>query len=300
MGLFGKKKTASAIVGLYGKHPSADDFLRQSAGSAIVRALDEWLSNALAAAARLIPGWEDVYPEAAPVSFLFTAPDPKASALLLGTLAPSTDRIGRQYPLILFAELEHELLARDFAWAPVCRFQEELAAFHRRRHGLGREALLDAVRWLTPPDPEDLAEARRGHEDYLERTTCGEALGQIFGAEADAGEAALRGFQHVCRSVSPGSSLGYGVRCPAGSLQVVALWLHLLQTLTRGRMLPNAIWTDDVLLLYFGKLPGKALTALWHAGWQDDSVYDLATARDRGGPPLPREQSLRALLASLS
>jgi type VI secretion system protein ImpM len=309
MGLFGKKKK-SASVGLYGKHPSADDFLRLNASGAEVRWLDEWLSGALPAAERLVPEWESVYARFPSVSFICGGAG-KSTTYLLGAMAPSTDRIGRQYPLILFAEVDETAILDGYPGVPHERFLEEAEALIARRDRLSRDGLLEAVEALTPPDDGSLQSAMRRHRDFLEETNGDDALAAMFARAGDVAQAehALGILREACRSISPRDPLpGFGVRCPIGErtgserTQHAALWLEVLQRLLSVRLVPNALWSGGVMLAYFGRLPAKALTALWHTGWQDDTLYDLGKERNDklrlSG--LPLDTPLPALLGALS
>jgi type VI secretion system protein ImpM len=301
MGLFGKKKK-TAVVGLYGKHPAADDFLRLNASSPEIRALDEWLSGALAAAGRLVPDWETAYGGFASIFFICGSGGVKGASCLLGALAPSTDRIGRQYPLVLFASLDESLVAKDFSAAPYSSFLEEVEALLGRRTRLGRDSLFDAVGSLRPPDEAALADAQRAHGEYLDGTTCSDAFRLMF-ADAGQEERALGIVREACGYVTPGHPPpGFGVRFPLGARRVdnAALWLGVLQQLLPQGFVPNALWSGSTMLTYFSRLPAKALTALWHTGWKDDSLYDLATeSSDRARLPIPAAQPLRALLTAI-
>jgi len=301
MGLFGKK-VKSATVGLYGKHPAADDFLRRNAGTPMVRSLDEWLSNALAAAQRLVPDWETTYARCPSLSFVYGAADAKGGTALVGTLSPSTDRIGRQYPLILFAEVDAEMLAQSYPVLPCSRFLEELERMQAGRSRYTRESLVQALERLAPPDAAALKDAALRLERFTEDTTCADAFRGMFDDEGQE-ETAVGALQDVCRAAGPGRPPGFGLRFPLGESRsgTASLWLELTRSMLRERLLPSALWSDRALLLYFAKLPAKALTALWRPGWQDDSVFDMSTARSERGVrrPLQLDRPLRTLWQSL-
>jgi type VI secretion system protein ImpM len=309
MGLFGKKKK-SASVGMYGKHPMADDFLRLNASSAEVRGLDEWLSGALPAAGRLVPDWENTYASFPTVCFVCGGTS-KSSTYLVGALAPSTDRIGRQYPLILFAEVDEASLVNGYPAVPYARFLEEAEALLTRRGRLSRDSLLQAACALAPPDGSSLQSATGRHQQFLEGTSGADALAAMFahlGDGVDQARHALGILREACRSISPKQPLpGFGVRCPIGERtgserrQHAALWLAVLQRLLPVRLVPNVLWSGNVLLAYFGRLPAKALTALWHTGWQDDTLYDLGKERNdkQRLSDLPLDAPLSTLLGLL-
>jgi type VI secretion system ImpM family protein len=308
MGLFGfgkKRPRSETVVGLYGKHRSAADFLRHNAGSAEVRALDEWLSGALPAAARLVPEWETTYETAPPVHFLLPAAD--GGRLLVGGLAPSADRSGRLYPLIVFAELDAAQLADRYPSFPLSRFLGEVGALLARRGRLARESLLAAVQDLRPPDAASLADADAQRAAFLDGTTAEQAFGAMF-AQAPATDGVSRAvatLREACGDVAPGRPRpGFGVRCPLGGASAkhashVTVWLALAERLLPRATLPSALWSEGSLLLYFGRLPAKALAVLWHPEFQDDSLYDLLRPTSAEGEKLPLGEPLRGLLAAV-
>jgi type VI secretion system protein ImpM len=296
MGLFGRKKR-SETVGLYGKHPDADDFLRLNAGSPELRALDEWLSGALAASERLIADWEAIYPEAPTVSFIFDWGESKDTCLL-GTLAPSSDRAGRRFPLVLFAEVDLGLLAQEFPQVPSLSFITQAQAIHARQQGLGREQLMEAARALGPPAAATFASARQRQEEYLDTTT----LQQAFGNTGGDGwlDHAINELQQVCSEVGPDRPLPrFGVRIPLGNPPAAqaGLWLGLIQQMCPARIVPNALWSESCMVVHFSRPSSKALVALWQEGWQDDTLLDLAQSPQPAPSRLPPDRPLRALFA---
>lgn len=298
MGLFGRKKKSEA-VGLYGKHPDADDFLRLNAGSPELRALDEWLSGALATAERQIAGWDATFSAAPAVSFIFDWGESKDTCLL-GTLAPSKDRIGRRFPLVLFAEADLALLTQEFPQVPGLSFIAQASEIHARQQSLGREELMEAAQALAPPVAAAFASARQRQEEYLDTTT----LQQAFGNAGDGGwlEHAVHELGQVCREVSPDRPLPrYGVRIPLGHRPAAqaGLWLGLIQQMCTARIVPNALWSERCLVVHFSRPSSKALVALWQEGWQDDTLLDLAQTRQSSPSRLPPDGPLRALFAAV-
>jgi type VI secretion system protein ImpM len=92
-------------VGLFGKLPARGDFLRRGLPAGLTAPLDAWLQAALAASrAALGEGWPALWLESPIWRFAAAAgvcgPVPAA-----GILLPSTDRVGRCFPLVLAAPL---------------------------------------------------------------------------------------------------------------------------------------------------------------------------------------------------
>lgn len=297
------RDTESATVGLYGKHPTAADFLRLNAGSVEVRHLDEWLSGALAAAQRLMPNWETVYPSSSPISFISSQGE-SSGRCLVGLLVSSKDTSGRQYPLVLFSEVDDSLLVETYPALPCHRFFLDMERLLERRKRINHDKLLAAVQELQPPVADSLVFAQQELERFLERTSCGSTFETMFGGDGavEQGAVGLRTLQEFCQSLWPGRPLpNWGVRCPLGEFPAgtAALWLSLVKQWLPQPLIPNAIWSRNTLLIYFNRLSTKALTALWHIGWHDDSLCNLATTRGEGTSP-PRidpEQPLCTLLS---
>ncbi|MEO8153487.1 MAG: type VI secretion system-associated protein TagF [Rhizobacter sp.] len=93
--------TAQALY--FGKLPSRGDFVRSSAGSALIHSIDQWMSQTmelLAEEAR----WKIVYDAAAPVHFAILGA--QSNAGLVGHMAASQDASGRRFPFVMAASFE--------------------------------------------------------------------------------------------------------------------------------------------------------------------------------------------------
>lgn len=80
---------------LFGKLPAHGDFIARGLSDADVERLDDFLSASLSAAAT-IDGFEDLYAAAPAWRFVKTI----AGKAVCGVLAPSVDRVGRQFPIL--------------------------------------------------------------------------------------------------------------------------------------------------------------------------------------------------------
>ena len=89
-------------LAVYGKHPAKGDFLEYGLPTALKPAIEAWLDTALAdAKASLGADWQAVWPAAQMLRFwlgegIWGAP-------VAGVMAPSHDRVGRRFPLVLLA-----------------------------------------------------------------------------------------------------------------------------------------------------------------------------------------------------
>lgn len=97
--------TAATAVGLFGKLPSAGDFVTRSLPSTFVAPWDDWLQRSLVASrADLGAGWTDIYLRS-PIWRFALQPQLCGSQAWAGVMMPSVDRAGRYFPLTLTAPI---------------------------------------------------------------------------------------------------------------------------------------------------------------------------------------------------
>jgi len=288
MGIFGGRKTnkarkaAPATIGLFGKHPSAGDFLRVNASSTEVRAFDQWLSGSISRAERSFDEWKEIYQRATASSFLFhahwQADNPRC---LLGTLVPSRDQAGRLFPLALFAEIDARTVDVRYPALPHHPFLQDLRSMLGRRERLTQDELASSVQRVRVPDDGGMQRAYDQHADHLERSTLGSALAPIFdGAPSGLRERALSLLRSACGPArDPRNLPRYGLRCPLGrgGPSAAALWLELFRASIGTPIMPNVLWNDEAVVIFFSRLSSKALMALWLPSWQDDNIFDIAS-----------------------
>lgn len=82
----------------FGKVPSRGDFVRSSAGSALIHSLDRWMSQTMEMISSDVR-WKHVYDSAHPVSFAILGAHSPVG--LMGHLLASQDASGRRFPFVL-------------------------------------------------------------------------------------------------------------------------------------------------------------------------------------------------------
>jgi len=87
----------------FGKLPSRGDFVRSSAGSALIHSIDQWMSQTMELLAEEVR-WKIVYDAAAPVHFAILGA--QSNAGLVGHMAASQDASGRRFPFVMAASFE--------------------------------------------------------------------------------------------------------------------------------------------------------------------------------------------------
>jgi len=99
-------------VGYFGKLPTRGDFVRASASPALLKVLDDWLSEAMdlmSANAR----WKLAYDAAAPLHFAFVGP--RRRHAIGGHIVASSDESSRRYPFLMACAME---IAEPAAFLP--------------------------------------------------------------------------------------------------------------------------------------------------------------------------------------
>ncbi len=114
-------------VGLLGKMPLHGDFVRHNVAGDAWRTLDEWVQHGLYHAQQ-DPAYEYSTEAWGGYAFLFT-PHQGATALV-GYLHPSTDTIGRQFPLIVAVEMDRG----ELSWDRLIELPHRFDLFLRRAH----------------------------------------------------------------------------------------------------------------------------------------------------------------------
>ena len=96
-------------IGFFGKLPSHGDFLRRNVSDSCVEHWDPWLQASLAASRQaLTERWLDLY-LTAPMWRFFAPPGLIDAQAITGVLFPSVDRVGRYFPLTVFARLAEDV-----------------------------------------------------------------------------------------------------------------------------------------------------------------------------------------------
>jgi type VI secretion system protein ImpM len=104
--------TTPVSVGYFGKLPSRGDFVRGSASPALLKVLDDWLSEAMdlmSTNAR----WKLAYDAAAPLHFAFVGP--RRRHAIGGHIVASSDESSRRYPFLMASAME---IAEPAAFLP--------------------------------------------------------------------------------------------------------------------------------------------------------------------------------------
>lgn len=285
-------------AGLFGKIPAHGDFVRVRAADAVARALVLWLEEGSEAAKRSgPPGGSE------PVRFLFRPPG--AAHALVGLLVASADKVGRRFPLALFAEVHGAELASTFPILPrvVAVFLDAATSLAAEASTLAAPEIAARVQRLPLPGPTEIAAATA--EARVRATESGrDLLARLFGDAANGQRLyALHCFRTACRAVRGGEPtrdatvLDCPVRCDLDQW----VWLELARRGLGWQVPPSFFWAEPPqsrLLLSLGPAPASVFGALWRAGASGPRIWSLWTERQEAITSAQRtlgDRTVRAL-----
>jgi type VI secretion system protein ImpM len=273
--------TQAPHIGLLGKAPRHAEFVRHNAASPLARYLFRWMEEGTGR----LHGARSALPTAA-ASFVFTAPG--ESSVLVGVLAPSTDSLGRAFPLAVFQEVPAVTVVARYALLP-----EMFQPFLRASAELLREAasldvpqLQERAAKLPAARPGDLRVAERLREALLSEKRCAELLQHVNGDLPPEGRYyALHTFLTACtgeRHREQGLA-SVTLDCPFPSHMGPVAWLELASRLLRWSSLPPTFfWSDGEqprLLLCLGAAPPTLLLHLAQPARTSTQLWPLRTER---------------------
>jgi len=310
---------ANPRIGVFGKLPSAGDFVQHNAAHPAARELQHWLVGEienLAAKRKQAP----------PVPVKFLVRDASGSTACIGVFAPSRDRVGREFPLAVFATIDMPVACHRFPSLPTA-YAQFLDAAAKLVHdatpmGLDLTGVILRGDTLPLPGPQDLEEARTWARQALDVTGGQTILEALFGPIT--GGVALHGvhmFTTACAHLHGGDpgQAGIVLDCPMSDDVQLVFWLRLAYELLAWRRAPPSLfWTGPegpntrLLvslgapasgLLHFLADPTVAAEKLWPMRTQNPNVIDgarrgLSPGRLRalGQPPPTAAELLAAIV----
>jgi type VI secretion system protein ImpM len=221
-------------VGFYGKLPLLGDFVGRRVPVTIIEVWDAWMQSALSASREAGgEGWLDMY-LTAPMWRFFAQAGTLHEQAIAGVVFPSVDRVGRCFPLTVFARLPGT--AEGLVVATNCSdwFErvEDLVLAQFDEASLDLEGFDAALLALTPRLEACLAASAPQAREFPASIDVGlELLHVPLGGQADIGHAALSWLDGMIRDREPASIHWWS----SGSARVRPSWL-----ITRGLPEPTA------------------------------------------------------------
>jgi len=297
---FGTPKAAASsapVIGLQGKIPAQGDFVRLNASSPLALAFDTWLQESIELRRRT----QGEGP--APAFRFFFRPSGQRTALV-GASVPSIDKVGRRYPLTVFALLT-DLSALPLAAVPLAfaQFLDEAEALATQAAELDANTLAERARALALPSAEDLEAAAAGASGLCQIGSAADLQRELFGPDLAMAFYGWRTFLAGCESARgqeparPGITLVCGARTALARVACLSLAARVL----RWPFPPSCFWTgshgsSDGRLLISAAPPSVSLLGCFATGVPpvgSTKVWPLTTsipaAIDEARAALPAE-----------
>lgn len=277
--------------GLFGKIPAHGDFVRLGAAAPLPRALVLWLEEGSEAAKRERSPCSRV-----PARFLFRPAG--STQALVGAMVGSADKVGRSFPLAIFAAVDGPGLASRFAAMPsaAAGFLAAAEALLADAPRLSPAELAAAAERLPAPGDGALSEADRALRERAGRERGREFLARVFG-EPLRGQPlyAAHCLRTACRAARGREPAHAGaiLDCPVVDDLDRWTWLEIVR---RGLAWPTPasfFWTElprPRLLISVGPAPPRLFGLLWDASRTDAKLWPLTT-----GQPAAIEAARKAL-----
>lgn len=235
------KAPAMPAVGVFGKLPAHGDFYRFNVADPVVQALIVWLQDAVGV----------LYPLnlKAPKGLRFFYRTQQAAMALVGVMVPSVDKVGRKFPLCLYAHVPLAPLAKSFAGLPeACRaFTDAALRLLEAADGADGPALSAKATTLSVPAEADVAAAAARLEAAAGSEPVEELGRRLFGDPAEAGLAyALTTLESATKQVKgrePGRAQ-VSLDAPVDHGADAWLWLELCRRALGWKAPPPFFWTE--------------------------------------------------------
>ena len=280
------------LVGCCGKLPIHGDFIRHNLKIREAVTLDDWVQDGVTLLNRRYDQkWKRVFQLSPNFRFAFVGVENDRT--ITGVIAPSRDRIGRDYPFVLFRASDDPIFKQQQALVPLAymdTYRTVDALLCQPWQNTSLESVLaqiDSERHLHA----DLADFN-WHEQLqaiLDNTTIGEIWDDILpGADTTIRVAfmyvVMSSLQTVARRSPQRVHWGLRIPLPSGenANKHLAFWLQLSDAVLKGRnWRASLIWNPPVpgiparLLLFFHQIPASYFALLIDPRRSDDTVLDV-------------------------
>ena len=272
--------------------PIHGDFIRHNLKIREAVTLDDWVQDGVTLLNRRYDQkWKRVFQLSPNFRFAFVGVENDKT--MTGVIAPSRDKIGRDYPFVLFRASDNSIFKDQQALVPLV-FNDLYCTVDTLLRQSWQETSLESL--LTQVDVDqnlhaDLVELnwQEQLESIMENTTIGEIWDDILpGADSNIRVAfmyvVMSSLQTVARRSPQRVHWGLRIPLPSGenANKHLAFWLQLSDAVLKGRnWRASMIWNPPVpgiparLLLFFHQIPASYFALLIDPRRSDDTVLDV-------------------------
>jgi type VI secretion system protein ImpM len=277
---------SGARVGAFGKTPRAADFLYYGPVDADTHAFRGWLEEGVSWAATRDPElWRQPQTEMQVFGFVFRAP---GGNLLVGALRPSSDSVGRNFPISAYAVVPGVGLGNQPHVLPLWlgdllqHAAEAVLADDVQDAVVRLDATLSGGTLLPLTR---LQEDARGYAEWVSATELTVAFDALFGVDSRANS--IQAVHTIYQAILPfhgkeRPKTPLSVRVPLGAAGAgaAAFWIDVVRHAAGWReTVPTFFWSaregGGEAIVQLGDVPASSLSALWHADPDSDHVCDL-------------------------
>ncbi|MBX3184476.1 MAG: type VI secretion system-associated protein TagF [Polyangiaceae bacterium] len=291
------------IVGYFGKLPSAGDFLRGGVAGEPASGFERWVEQGMVYGGSRRASWAADFDAGAPHGFVYRPPaSAQAISVIAGVIAPSRDRVGRRFPIVIFCQIPGPILAGAPHVAPLLlgEFLEHAGEILHAAPTLSPEAFRAAVAGVAAPRIDQLATHATEYAEWAQGTPTSTPFGVTYGDPSSAGPA--HAIDTLIQCVAPmlgqepmDTPLAARLPLGAGGIASAAFWIDVTRRVARWRQTtPTAFWSAAAgggqLLIQLGATPVSSLAELWSPDPDSDHVCDLV------GQPRASTESIHARL----
>jgi type VI secretion system ImpM family protein len=286
------------VLGIFGKLPKIPDFVHVRVSGQAWGGFETWLTQAVAWHEASRPAsWQTLCAERRPLAFVYRPPrSTHAPEVLVGVLWPSSDVVGRRFPLVAFSRMAERDVGPEPHLLPpaLTPYFEALAA---RGEGLGALDSVAAVdaHFRDVPDPmQGSPDLSASYANWTTVTQWADLWADLYGrVERDDVYGVL---SMVVEAVRPfigqeAPSTPLALRLPLGSAPGVnsSFWIDFLRSCARWRTtVPTMFWSlaepRSAILLQLGDPHVSSLSELWFPDRDNDHAINLVTPIAPFGP----------------
>lgn len=280
-----------SIISIYGKIPTARDFVRHNSGDFQKAGLDVWFQQGVEA----LHTEQTALPKE-PIFFSILSPKRERA---IGVFCSSQDAVGRSFPLIMSAFIPTQKTSA-LSLVPL-QFKPffdaaALALPEIRNKGIEGFASQTAHLESSLLDASPLLSVN----ELLEQSDFSELRGAIGGIH-DGGGYALNTLTVACGLTKSHPSVDAGhtvtLECPATTLGLRIFWLEFIQRHAgSAKFPPSFFWTNTHLLVALGPPPSLLLAYLANSNHKGSRFWPLRTknnqANETAVQALTKEQSM--------